>query len=131
MINDCPVDFGLESEKNISDVINSVSAWTRERDLVFYELYIDDSLYPIDAPPDMSLDEVGVINCIVQSKADIVFSSADEAIRYCDRVEAFTGRAGETGGWSAGDRADLVTGVSWLLEVLCKVSGLLGVDPES
>jgi len=128
MINDCPVEFGLESEKNIADIVNSVSAWTRERDLIFYELFIDDRPYPVDAPPDRSLDEVGVINCIVQSKADIVFSSADEAMRYCDRVEAFTGSAGDTGALSVGDRADLVTGVSWLLEVFFKVVSLLGVD---
>lgn len=131
MINDCPVNFGLESEKNIADVIHSISAWTRERDLVFYELYIDDNPYPIDAPPDRNLDEIGVINCIVQSKADIVFSSADEAMRYCDRVETFVGRDGDSAGLSAGDRADLATGVSWLLEVFHKVAALLGIDPDS
>jgi hypothetical protein len=127
MINDCPVEFGLEREKNVSDVIQSVSAWTRERDLVFYELYIDDGLYAIDAVPDKSLDEVTVINCIVQSKADIVFSSADEAMRYCDRIEGFAGRIGENAEWTRGDRDDFVTGVSWLLEVLFKVMGLLGI----
>jgi hypothetical protein len=128
MINDCPVEFGLDSEKSVSDIIQSVAEWTRQRDLVFYELYIDDSLYAIDAAPDRSLDDVKVINCIVQSKADIVFSTADEAMRYCDRIEAFAARGGDSAGLAPGDRESLATGVSWLLEVLFKVMALLGID---
>ena len=55
LINDCPVDFELEQDRKVSDVINSISEWTRERDLVFYEMYIDDDCYPVDAAPDISL----------------------------------------------------------------------------
>jgi|GEM_PF-210675 len=127
LINDCPVDFELQQDKKISDVINSISEWTRDRDLVFSELYIDDDYYPIDGAPDASLAGVKVINCIVQSKADIVFSSVDEATRYCDRVNSFMERVAETGEWGRGEIDDLMTGISWLMEVLARVTGLLGI----
>ena len=55
LINDCPVDFELQQDKKISDVIISISEWTRDRDLVFYELYIDNDYYPVDSAPDASL----------------------------------------------------------------------------
>lgn len=130
MINDCPVDFELEQDKKISDVINSVSEWTRQRDLVFYELVIDDNCYSIDGVPDTDLSGVKVINCIVQSKADIVFSSVDEATRYCDRVSDFMRQVAEGGSWGSNDIRDLRDGIAWLLDVIGKVSGLLGVSTE-
>ncbi len=128
LINDCPVDFELQQDKKISDVINSISEWTRDRDLVFYELYIDNDYYPIDSAPDTSLADIKVINCIVQSKADIVFTSVDEASRYCDRVSSFMQRVAETDEYSQGDMDDLLTGISWLMEVLARVTGLLGIS---
>ncbi len=127
LINDCPVDFELKQDKKISDVINSISEWTRDRDLVFYELYIDDDCYPIDRAPDANLADVKIINCIVQSKADIVFSSVDEAARYCDRVSAFMKHVTETGEFARNDIDDLLAGISWLTEVIAKVTGLLGI----
>ncbi len=128
LINDCPVDFELQQDNKISDVINSISEWTRDRDLVFYELYIDDHSYPIDGAPEASLNDIKVINCIVQSKADIVFSSVDEATRYCDRLTAFMERVAETGQCGRNDVDDMLSGISWLLEVLSKVTGLLGIS---
>jgi hypothetical protein len=128
LINDCPVEFELQQDKKISDVINSISEWTRGRDLVFYELYIDDDYYPIDGVPDVSLADVKVINCIVQSKADIVFSSVDEATRYCDRVSVFMRRVAETGECGRNEIDDLLTGISWLMDVLARVTGLLGIS---
>ncbi|OHD66243.1 MAG: hypothetical protein A2176_06420 [Spirochaetes bacterium RBG_13_51_14] len=128
LINDCPVDFNLEQEKNVSDIIDSVSTWTRERDLIFYELYIDKDRYAIDTAPDISLADVKTINCIVQSRADIVFSTVDEAARYCDRASLFIKQVLETGELKRGDIEDLQTGITWLLEVLSTVTGLMGVD---
>lgn len=130
LINDCPVDFKVDGGQKVSDVIDSVSAWTRERNLVFYELYIDDDRYAIDAVPDVGLSSVKVINCIVQSRADIVFSSVDEAARYCDRASAFVGRAVEAGELKREDAGNMATGISWLLDVLARVLNLLGLGGD-
>ena len=128
MINDFPVDFELQNDKKVSDIIQSISEWTRERDLVFYEMYIDDGRYSLDMVPDISLSDVKTINCIVQSRADVVFSSVDEAARYCDRVSAFIKHVVETGECNRNDIEDLLTGISWLLEVLTKVCTFLGLN---
>jgi hypothetical protein len=126
LINDYPVNFEFENEKNVSDIVHSISDWSRERDLIFYELYLDENLYSIDKVPDAGLDGVGVINCIVQSKADIVISSIDEAVRYCDRVSSFLKQVIDSGTCTGNDIEDLASGTSWLLEVLNKTMGLLG-----
>jgi hypothetical protein len=128
MINDCPVDFELERDKKVADIIESVSEWTRERDLVFFEMYVDDELYAIDAVPDISLSGVKVINCIVQSRAVIVFSTVDEAARYCERAASFINQILDNGACERKEIDDLVSGISWLLEVMNRVCGLLGLD---
>ena len=128
LINDYPVDFELEQERSVSDIISSVSEWSRERDLVFYELYINDDLFPLDRVPDVDIDDINIINCIVHSKADIVFSSVDEAARYCDRVSLFVGRVVDTGEWGENEGGDLAQGTEWLMEVLVKVLNLLGIS---
>ena len=127
LINDFPVDFDLQQDKKVSDIVNSISEWTRDRDLVFSELYIDDRYYPIDGAPEINLSEVKTINCIVQSKADIVFSSVDEATRYCDRAAAFMQRVAGNGQYEPSEIENLLTGISWLLDVLARVIGLLGI----
>lgn len=130
-INDCPVDFELEGNERIPDVIDSISSWIGARNLVLYELVIDDERYPVDGPPDMETENVGVVNCIVRSRAEMVIASVDEALGYCDRASAFIdGAAGGVDGKRA-ELNDLAAGVSWLLEVLGSVMGLLGRDPSS
>ncbi len=128
MINDCPVDFDVGTGENVSDIVDAVSGWSRERNLIFYELYIDENLFAVDKLPDVRLDRIKMINCIVQSKADIVFSSIDEASRYCDRVAVFIHQAMDAGECSGKDTADMLSGVSWLVEVLSKTMSLLGVE---
>ena len=128
LINDFPVSIELGSEENISDVVNSISEWTRERNLIFYELSIDDDMYQLDDIPDMNIEKVDVINCFVRSKADIVFTSVEEGVRYCDRVSGFIKEKIEGKGVILSDMSDLSLGIDWLREVLIKVEGLLGID---
>ncbi len=130
LINDCPVELQIEGGKTISDVIASVSKWTGERNLVFYEFYIDDERYSLEGAPDLGVDRVKVINCIVRSRPEMVISSADEAARYCERANTFIDRALESGEWESGEIGDLVSGITWLLDVLDVVSGLLGLKME-
>ncbi len=126
LINDLPVNFDFENEQSVSDIVHSISNWSRERDLVFNELYLDENLYSIDKVPDEGLDAVGIINCIVQSKADIVLSSIDEAGRYCDRVSSYIKKVIDSGTCTARDIKDLISGTTWLVEVLKRTMGLLG-----
>jgi hypothetical protein len=131
LINDYPVNFDLEQKGKITDVVDSISEWSRERDLIFYELYIDEALYAIDKLPLIDIDRVKVINCIVQSKADIVFSSIDEAVRYCDRVLAFIKHILDSGECHRDNIDNMLSGISWLLEVLLRTMGLLAIGGDS
>ena len=85
-INSRPISFELENEKSVSDVIHAVLQWAGERDLIFVEANIDNNTYQVDSPPELDLGGVRVINCIVQSKADVVIATLEEGMAYCDRV---------------------------------------------
>lgn len=126
-INNCPVAFELEREETVSDVISSVSQWARERNLVFLETEIDEKSYLVDSIPDISLDEVNLINCVVQSRADVVISSLHEGISYCDRVLSFVAQSFDNYS-DASPMKNLAGGIDWLLDVLRSVLQLLDVD---
>jgi hypothetical protein len=127
-INNCPVMFELEREETISDVISSVSRWARERDLVFLETEIDEKSYLVDHIPDIPLDDIDLINCVVQSRADVVISSLHEGISYCDRVLSFVDKSIDSNRVDLSQIKNLAGGIEWLLNVLNSVLQLLDLN---
>ncbi len=128
-INGCAVDFELEQEKALPEVVSSINGWARERDLVFMEARLDDASYPVDAVPNLPLDRVRVLNCVVQSRADVVVTTLEEGIAYCDRVLAFMESFTAEGDGAGPDLASLAAGMDWLRDVSATVLGLLGLEP--
>jgi hypothetical protein len=129
-INNYPVEFELEGETNIADIVDSVSSWARERELVFTEVHVDDERYFVDDLPDRGIDGVSIINCIVRSRADVVFTTIDEGMRYCNRVSSFIAGDKEKNE-GAGSIEDLAAGIDWIMEVLFAIFALLGISPDS
>ncbi len=129
-INSLPVNFSLENEKSVAEVIASVSGWARERELVFTEARINDEPYMVESLPDMPLDSVRSIDCIVQSRADVVISSLEEGDAYCDRADAFVRRSLEERSVEPDAAESLAGGAAWLGEVVNATLSLLGLAPE-
>lgn len=128
-INSFPVHFSLENEKNVAEVIASVSGWARERELVFTEARINDEHYLVESLPDIPLEAVRSIDCIVQSRADVVISSLEEADAYCERADSFVRRSLEERAVESGAAESLAGGARWLGEVVSSTLSLLGADP--
>lgn len=126
-INSCTIDYELENEETVSDVIGGVQKWLSERDLVFVEAEIDDQNYLIDNIPNSPLSGVGRINCMVQSKADIVISSLNSAIAYSSRVIDSINNSNI----KKSNIIELSDGIDWLLSVLHKCMELLSIDENS
>lgn len=127
-INDYSVDFELDGEKTISDVIYSITEWTQKRDLIFTEAKINNENYAVDQVPEISLDEVKILNCIVQSKADVIISSFNAAIDYCSRVQTFIEKSVPDKMPDMGELDNIASGIGWLSEVLNKSEQLLSLD---
>ena len=127
-INNYPIDFSLENENTVMDVVNSLSEWVRERNLIFTEVYIDGERHLLEDVPDMGIDKVSQINSVVISKSDVVISSVDEGARYCDRVIEFIDLAVESESIDIKQMKNLSLGIEWLSEVINKVLSLLGLD---
>jgi len=128
-INSFPVHFSLENEKNVAEVIASVSGWARERELVFTEARINDEHYLVESLPDIPLEAVRSIDCIVQSRADVVISSLEEADAYCERADSFVRRSLAERAVEGGAAESLAGGARWLGEVVSSTLSLLGADP--
>ena len=127
-INDHPVDFELQGEKKIGEIIDSLSGWARDRDLVFFEADINGVRYAIDSLPEMGIDAVKTVNCVFKSRADMVLSTGHEAFEYCGRIIRHIEKANGNGGFTPANFAELLSGLEWLCEVILKVAGILGID---
>jgi hypothetical protein len=128
-INNYPVEIMLENEKNVRDVISSIGGWINQKNLIFTGIDIDGSEYHVDEAPDIPLEKIGVINCIVQSRADVVYETVNEGIYYCDRVIDFLHHL-EDKPMDTEELDDLVSGIEWLQEVFPVVSGHLKMNLE-
>lgn len=126
-INNCPVEYQLENEKNVTEIISSITRWATERNLVFIEAQIDDTSYTPDTIPPLPVDKVDLINCMIHSKGDIVLTSLGEAMGYCDRVAMFIAKVSEGGGGDPAQASSLALGLDWISEVLKKILTMLGV----
>lgn len=133
LMNNQPVDFSLEDETTLLEVAGAVEEWAGERGLVFINMIIDGENYPLDNLPDKKIEDIEAVNCIIQSRSDIVFSSVDEALLYCDRVlshidAALSSKEGEIDQENA---RNLVDGIEWLGSVISYTVHLLQVEPGS
>lgn len=127
-INSCPVNFELENEKKVAQVIDSISAWALERDLIFIEARVDNKSYNIGSVPDITLENVNVLNCVVQSRGDVVISTLEEGMAYCDRITGYIENVLSNSVHSGKDIDAMAGGIDWLIDTISSVSRLLGVN---
>jgi len=124
-INNYQIDFELENEKTVSDIVNSISDWSMERELVFFEIIIDGDTYMLEEIPDRNIKDVNNINCIVKSRADMVFDTADEGIKYCKRINSFIAKVLKEKELNEADIKNFLPGLDWIIEVINNIVSLL------
>ncbi len=129
LINDHPVDFTIEKESTVKDVMSSVYNWASERNLIFSGAIVDGVLYQPETAPDIPLKEINNINCYVQSVGDVVIDSIKEGITYCNRAEQYLAGINETE-LSDEDYMQLNYGLEWIVSVLRSVMHMLGLERE-
>jgi hypothetical protein len=131
LINGHEIEFSLDGEKKVRDIIDSISEWSRQRDMVFTDFVLDGEPYTVDNCPDAGIDGIKSINCLVQSKGDLIIGTMNEGIVYCNKVMSFIDKS------VAGGKADLVQrdylekGSIWLYDALNSIFQLLGIDAST
>jgi hypothetical protein len=130
-INGHPIDFTIEGEQSLDQLVGSIAQWARERDLIFTEAWVDDEKHPVDGMPGTPLDKVGTVNCVIMSRAELVINSINEATDYCVRLADFMEKTGAGDKATRDDIEEMKSGVDWLVEVMIKILSLLSVDIAS
>jgi hypothetical protein len=128
-INDYPVEIMLENEKNAKEVVKSITEWINEKNLIFLGVDIDGNYHDAAEVPPVPVENISLMNCLVQSRADVVYETVNEGIAYCDRVLGFLQHSGDEG-IDADELGDLISGMEWLQEVFGTIAGLLKMDLE-
>jgi len=125
-INGFPIEITLENEKTVNDVVDSVGKWTAERNLIFVGVEIDEQYHNLEEIPDFKIEDVSVLNCLVQSKSDIVYDTVNEGIDYCERVIDYF--SNNEKGPGKDELEDLISGLEWLQEVFPSVAAILEMN---
>jgi len=129
-INDHSINIELENESTVHEVVDSLLDWAKERDLIFSEVVLDGKNYPIGGIPDMPVENASQMNCLIESKADIVISSVDAGIRYCEKARSFIEEISPDASETAEELEHLGGGLHWISDVLISVVKLIGSDPD-
>lgn len=130
LINGYEVDMTLENEKTLSEVISSVSEWARQRNLIFTQFEADGEGFSTESFPDRKCDEVDTLNCVIQSKADLILSTLSEGTAYCDKLMSFIDKAEREGTFDLAHADSFANGVQWLTDSLRSIMQLLSLDPS-
>jgi len=131
LINNHEVDFKLENEKTLDEVVSSLHGWASERGLIMMEVQMDGKTYSPETVPSIALDQAGDVNCVLESQAETIFSTAGEAITYCGKAVEFIEDCEKTGETKDDELRNLAEGTQWLAQVIVSVLHLLNIDPES
>jgi len=130
LINDHPVDFTIEKESTVKEVMNSIHNWASQRSLIFSGAIVDGVLYQPDAAPETPIDNIKNINCYVQSVGDVVIDSIKEGIAYCNRAEQYLKGKESLAQLTDNEFAQLHYGIEWIVSVLQSVLHMLGLERE-
>ncbi|MCX8125005.1 MAG: hypothetical protein N3F66_12705 [Spirochaetes bacterium] len=129
LINDHPVDFAIEQECTVKDVMSSVYNWASERKLIFSGAIVDGVLYQPDTAPETPIHEIKNINCYVQSVGDVVIDSIKEGIAYCNRAQQYL-KGKSLSQLTDSEFTQLHHGIEWIVSVLQSVLHMLGLERE-
>ncbi|MDA3900271.1 MAG: hypothetical protein PF637_07105 [Spirochaetes bacterium] len=128
LMNGQVVDFEFENEKTVKDIRESMSVWAAKRDLIFTGMLVDDVFYSGNDLPDITLDSIEVCDLSIQSRADLVISSLNEGIAYCDRIVEYINECNSADCFSSSDLDSFFSGIDWLIDVTTSVFSMLDLD---
>ena len=117
-INDYAVDFEIENEETLSDVVDNVKEWCEKRGLIFLEFMADEDHYYVEDIPEVSIKEISQLNCAVQSKSDLVYSTVKEGAKYSDRVIEYISSSIEKKEIDVQEVTNIISGLDWIIEMI-------------
>ncbi|MGQ9844022.1 MAG: hypothetical protein ACUVRK_10710 [Spirochaetota bacterium] len=128
LINDHPVDFSIEKESTVKDVMISVHNWASQRSLIFSGAIVDGVLYQPGTAPETPIQDIKNINCYVQSVGDVVIDSIKEGIAYCSRAGEFLKGKESLAQLTDNEFVQLNYGIEWIVSVMQSVLHMLGLE---
>lgn len=128
-INNYPIEFTIEDGDRLKNVIESISEWAAERELIFIEVIVDGAPYSISDMPDFDVQSISVVNCALQSVADAVIATLEDGISYCEKALVFF-RKNESASGDSSKLKDLGEGCGWTAEISRTALSLMKIKDD-
>jgi len=129
-MNGYSIDMTMDNEKTLDDIIKGISDWAAKRNLIFTRFELDGESHSTESFPDRPKADIGNLNCVIQSKSDLILSTISEGIAYCDKVVAYVAESEKAGDFDLSQRDFFCSGIQWLNDSLGSIFQLLSLSPE-
>ncbi len=131
LLNGQPVDIGIEHEKTLKELADSIQNWSAERNLIFTGLYCEQEYQPAGEIKDTPLDTLETVDFQIESKSDLVIGSITEAAAFCEKLLSFIDELVDDPAVFAPAAQDVADSLEWLSAVSASVVSLLELDAKS
>ena len=125
-INGHEIDYLFEQENSLKDIVEFIMDWSAKRRLVLYSCFADEVEFLPEAVPDISPENIEILNFDVKSQVDIVMSSFEEADNYCNRLIQLS----ENKDHKLNDAmlTDIKNGLVWIADLMRSTANILSID---
>jgi hypothetical protein len=142
-INDRRIDYVLDGESNLGDVVSSVESLAKENGNIIESISVDDRLIPFDFESQefrKRVDELGDVRIVTSTKPELALDSIGTVGEFVEslllRLKGFEGPEGSAACLAASlsigpeQNDELLEAVSLLLEAVESSLKLLGIRPK-
>lgn len=134
IINQQKIDYRLQGEKTLGDIINELDRWIKDGDFIIQEVKIDSTSFRLDGTEsekrleflEKSPDDVGSIEIIVKPRFEMAYSTLLSISEYIKSLLASSDRFG-----NINDYDTLLEGIELIWEGIDRSVNILGLKPEA
>ena len=133
-INNQDVDFLIEQENSLEDIVEVMLDWCANRGLVLYTCFADEIEFLPEEIPDLLTEDIKVLNFDVKSQAEVLTGSFIQANLYCNKLIDLAKEKLENEELSdlldGSTLSDVENGLGWIADLLDSTAGILFLDLE-
>lgn len=124
-VNEQELDAQMADEKTVAEVYEAVSRWTSDNNKYILNLKVDAQEVSMSHLTKVPTDGIGRIDFYIGDEMDMVLSTLGETDRYMDQIGS---TLFERESLSDSDRANLMEGVHWMVQIMASISSILHLD---
>lgn len=124
-VNEQELDAEMADEKTVAEVYEAVSRWSADNNKYILNLKVDTEEVSLARLKEVATDAVRRLDFYIGDEMDMVLSTLAETDRYIEQIGS---TLFEREALDHNDRANLIEGVHWMMQIMNSVSSILHLE---